>query len=178
MVISWPPALSNASRLIQRIAGPAYPANAGVCSEKSWVRSRNLRLEPAFFRRLAGQLGSIDDSSLLEQALHVELDRVLAQVHLGGHRRVGQPFRYQTQDLALQPVELRWTDSRLGGQSRGPVLRSVERASAVDGHRSFAGQHFQKVEPLLVRLEIHSAENFNHSCNPALSSQRHGTSGP
>src|SRR5258708_12596011 len=103
MVISWPPALSNASRLIQRIAGPAYPANAGVCSEKSWVRSRNLRLEPAFFRRLAGQLGSIDDSSLLEQAVHVELDRVLAQLHLGGDPRVGPPFLSQPHNPPLHP---------------------------------------------------------------------------
>src|SRR5258708_28001086 len=101
MVICWPRALSNASRLIQRIAGPAYPANAGVCSEKSWVRSRNLRLEPAFFRRLAGQLGSIDDSSLLEQAVHLERYPWLAHVHLGGDRRLGQPFPHQTPDLAL-----------------------------------------------------------------------------
>src|SRR5437660_1108314 len=39
VVISWPPALSNASRLTHLMLGPSYDAKAGVWTEKSWLRS-------------------------------------------------------------------------------------------------------------------------------------------
>src|ERR1700694_5362131 len=178
IVISWPPALSKASRLIQRVAGRAYPANAGVCSEKSWVRSINLRLEPAFSGRLSGELGSIHDSSLLQDAVDVECDRVLAQVHLFGDRGIGKPFHHQTQDLYLQPAELWWSDSRFGGSSWRAVLRSVECTGAIDGHRGLAGQHLQKVEPLPIRLQMFSAEYLDHSSQSALRAKRQRTAEP
>src|ERR1700682_2047048 len=168
IVISWPPALSKASRLIHRIAGPAYPANAGVCSEKSWVRSRKRRLEPAFYGRLSGQLGSVDDTSLLQDPVHVEFDRVLAKVHLVGDRRVGKPFRHPTHALRPQPAEIRWRHSSLGGGSRCVFLKAIESAGAVDGHGSFTGEHLQEVEPLLVGLQIGAAEDLDHSSHPAL----------
>src|SRR6202521_1059902 len=62
IVISWPPARSNARCLIHRMAGPGEPAEAGVWSEKSCVRSRNLN------RQTMPQLSDVD----LAQTVRVE----------------------------------------------------------------------------------------------------------
>src|ERR1700694_51749 len=81
-----------------------------VCLEEL---SRVVRLEPALFGRFSCQLGSITGTDLLQDASDMELDGVLAEVHLVGDLRVGQAFDDERQDLVLHPAEIRMGRSLL-----------------------------------------------------------------
>lgn len=60
--------------------------DAAACRE---VVTLPVRLQPALASRLSRQLGSVACAKLLQKLVHVEFDRVLAEVHFCGYEPVG-----------------------------------------------------------------------------------------
>src|SRR4029077_6891354 len=96
----------------------ARPPIPRVDSPTNRVNPLTIWLKPAFPGRLVCQFSPGDRVGLLEEAVDVELDRVLAEVHPFGDLGVGGALDDEGQDLLFDPAELRDVPGRLA--RRGP----------------------------------------------------------
>src|SRR5439155_12602220 len=99
------------------------------------------RSQPPVPRSAVGELGPVCGAGLLEDLTDVELDRVLAEVDLGGDLAIPQAFPDEAEDLDLEPAQRegrrRCPPRKLGGLA---LAKSILHGGVVDGDRGDAPQ--------------------------------------